>query len=159
MSVSKYVEDAIVKSSWVKKMSEEGAARKARFGQESIFDFSLGNPDLGAAFRAQGGIETLADDPPPRLGQHGHVPNAGFVKTRESVAAFLSGHIQSIFTPEDIVMTTGEGSALNVVFKTTLKGGRRCSSPDPALQNRIFISATIRLSQESCRQTRIFPSI
>ena len=34
------------KSSWIRKMFEEGARMKAEYGAESVCDFSLGNPDL-----------------------------------------------------------------------------------------------------------------
>jgi aspartate aminotransferase len=46
MSVSKKIQASIEKSSWIRKMFEEGIARKAKFGAENVFDFSLGNPNL-----------------------------------------------------------------------------------------------------------------
>ena len=33
------------KSSWIRKMFEEGAKMKAQYGDDNVFDFSLGNPD------------------------------------------------------------------------------------------------------------------
>ena len=42
------------KSSWIRKMFEEGAKMKAQYGADNVFDFSLGNPDV---------------PPPPRIYQ------------------------------------------------------------------------------------------
>ena len=41
MSISKKIRDSIERSSWIRKMFEEGDLRKARYGPENIFDFSL----------------------------------------------------------------------------------------------------------------------
>ncbi len=46
MSASKKIQASIEKSSWIRKMFEEGNLRKAKFGAENVFDFSLGNPNL-----------------------------------------------------------------------------------------------------------------
>ena len=46
MTISKRVETFITKSSWIRKMFEEGARLKSEHGAENVFDFSLGNPNL-----------------------------------------------------------------------------------------------------------------
>ena len=46
MALSKKMLDFAERSSWIRKMFEEGAKMKAEFGAENIFDFSLGNPDV-----------------------------------------------------------------------------------------------------------------
>ena len=46
MPASKKIQAAIEKSSFIRKMFEEGAKRKQQFGPENVFDFSLGNPNL-----------------------------------------------------------------------------------------------------------------
>ena len=46
MTVSKKIEGFIVKSSWIRKMFEEGIARVEKYGAANVFDFSLGNPNL-----------------------------------------------------------------------------------------------------------------
>ena len=33
-------------SSWIRKMFEEGVELKKKYGEENVFDFSLGNPNL-----------------------------------------------------------------------------------------------------------------
>ena len=46
MALAAKIQDAIERSSWIRKMFEEGARLKALHGGDKVFDFSLGNPDL-----------------------------------------------------------------------------------------------------------------
>ena len=46
MTIAKKIEEIMTKSSWIRKMFEEGARLKAEHGAENVFDFSLGNPNL-----------------------------------------------------------------------------------------------------------------
>ena len=129
MPVSKKIQDSIERSSWIRKMFEEGNARKAKFGEENVFDFSLGNPNLEPPARFKEVLKALAND--PKSGQHLYMPNNGFEDTREAVANYLSKHNRQNFSPDDIVMTTGAGGALNVVLKTILNPGEEVIIPTP----------------------------
>ncbi len=106
----------MTKSSWIRKMFEEGEERKARFGKKNVFDFSLGNPNLEPPSRFKEVIRELAADSTPGL--HGYMPNAGFFETRQAVADYLSRTTGPVFTAQDIIMTVGAGGGLNVVLKT-----------------------------------------
>ena len=44
--VAKKMQAFAEKSSWIRKMFEEGAKMKAEFGADKVFDFSIGNPDV-----------------------------------------------------------------------------------------------------------------
>ena len=46
MSISNYVRESIDKAAWIRGMFEEGAKLKQEFGEDNVFDFSIGNPDL-----------------------------------------------------------------------------------------------------------------
>lgn len=129
MPAAKKVEAAIERSSWIRKMFEEGHTRKAKFGPENVFDFSLGNPNLEPPIRFKEVLNELANDQRP--GQHAYMPNAGFVETRQIVADYLSKYNRQSFAPDDIVMTVGAGGALNVVLKTVLNPGEEVIIPSP----------------------------
>ena len=129
MPAAKKVEAAIERSSWIRKMFEEGNTRKAKFGPENVFDFSLGNPNLEPPVRFKEVLNELANDQRP--GQHAYMPNAGLVETRQIVADYLSKYNQQSFAPDDIVMTVGAGGALNVVLKTVLNPGEEVIIPSP----------------------------
>jgi len=44
MTVSERIKGMIEKASWVRRMFEEGANLKKRYGVENVFDLSIGNP-------------------------------------------------------------------------------------------------------------------
>ncbi|MEA2040254.1 MAG: pyridoxal phosphate-dependent aminotransferase [Thermodesulfobacteriota bacterium] len=129
MCLSKRVASSIEKSSWVRKMFEEGAARKAEFGPDNVFDFSLGNPNLDPPVSFKNALKKLASDDPP--GVHAYMPNAGFVETREAVSRYLSDTKDLSFGPDDIIMTVGAAGALNVVLKAILNPGEEVVIPAP----------------------------
>jgi aspartate aminotransferase len=129
MAVSRKIAASIEKSSWIRKMFEEGNARKARYGAENVFDFSLGNPNLEPPAEFKKTLIALANN--PQAGQHQYMPNAGFAKTRQAVADYLNSFNQARFNTEEIVMTVGAGGALNVVLKTLLNPGDDVIIPKP----------------------------
>ncbi len=129
MSVSKKIRGAIEKSSWIRKMFEEGARRKAKYGADQVFDFSLGNPNLEPPPKFRQVLEDLVRDPAP--GRHAYMSNAGLVETRQAVADYLNTFNRPRFSPDEIVMTVGAGGALNVVLKTILNPGEEVMIPKP----------------------------
>ncbi len=129
MAVSRKIQWSIEKSSWIRKMFEEGQERKAKFGAENVFDFSLGNPNLEPPYRFKQVLDELAKD--PSAGLHAYMPNAGFAETRQAVADYLNGFNRPTFTADEIVMTVGAGGGLNVVLKTLLDPGDEVIIPKP----------------------------
>jgi aspartate aminotransferase len=121
MPISDKVRESLEKSSWIRKMFEEGAKRRAEFGAENVFDFSLGNPNLEPPARLKEVLKDLAND--TSKGLHAYMPNAGLPDTRKSVADYLSKQESFSFTQDDIMMTVGAGGGLNVVLKTILNPG------------------------------------
>ena len=121
MPISDKIRESLGRSSWIRKMFEEGAKRRAEFGAESVFDFSLGNPNLEPPARLKETLKELAND--SSEGLHAYMPNAGLPDTRKSVADYLSKQESLSFTLDDILMTVGAGGGLNVVFKTILDPG------------------------------------
>jgi aspartate aminotransferase len=129
MTVSERIKTMIEKASWVRKMFEEGALRKKKFGAENVFDFSLGNPNLEPPAQFREILMQMASD--GSTGTHSYMPNAGYVETRQAVADYLSKFNQFSFTPNDIVMTAGAAGAINVVLKTILNHGDEVIIPAP----------------------------
>ncbi len=129
MSVSKKMQVSIDNSSWIRKMFTEGAKRKAKYGAENVFDFSIGNPNLDPPARFKQVLVEQAMDSSP--GVHAYMDNAGFNGVRQAVADHLSKHNRPDFTANDIVMTVGSGGGLNVVLKTILDPADEVIIPKP----------------------------
>jgi len=129
MAISKRVAANISRSSWIRKMFEEGARRKALYGADNVFDFSLGNPNLEPPAQFHEEIRRLMDDPAP--GRHGYMPNAGYPETRQAVAEHVNSYTKAQLNGEDVIMTAGAGGGLNVVLKTLLDPGDEVIIPRP----------------------------
>ncbi|MBT3310770.1 MAG: pyridoxal phosphate-dependent aminotransferase [Desulfobacterales bacterium] len=129
MTVSKYINTTITKSSWIRKMFEEGALLKAKYGVDNVFDFSLGNPNLKPPDKFKEALKEAACD--ISSGTHAYMPNNGYPHVRKSIAEYLSQEQQTELTENEIVITSGAAGALNVIFKTILNPGDEIICPAP----------------------------
>lgn len=121
MPIATKIAVAINRSSWIRKMFEEGARLRAVHGPEKVFDFTIGNPDVEPPPQFREEFRRLANDPVP--GMHRYMSNAGYDETRSAVAELLSETHGVPVTKEHVVMTCGAGGGLNVVLKTILNPG------------------------------------
>ena len=121
MGVSKKILDSMERGSWIRKMFEEGIALRQKYGEENVFDLSLGNPIMQPPPQFFDELRRIAEHPTP--GMHRYMPNAGLVETRAAVAEQLSKETGLAFTANEVLMTTGAGGALNVVMKTIMDPG------------------------------------
>ncbi len=121
MTVSIKVRNAIERSSWIRRMFEEGATLIAEYGADNIFDFTLGNPSVEppAAFHRE--LRRIVEN--PDIGMHRYMNNAGYEETRAAVARRLAEDSGAPVTSKHIIMTCGAGGALNVALKTILNPG------------------------------------
>ena len=118
MPIAEKVKGYMERSSWIRRMFEQGIELKSKLGPEKVFDFSLGNPNLEPPDEVRQAIlEAIADKRP---GKHAYMPNAGLRETREAVSAFLSREHGLAHSWEQVIMTCGAGGGLNVALKTNL---------------------------------------
>lgn len=121
MAISKKIENVLSASSWIRKMFEEGEKLRKIHGDDKVYDFTLGNPDVEPPERFREELRRLAENPIP--GMHRYMSNAGYPETRAAVAEVLAGQTNLPFRADHIVMAVGAGGALNVVLKTLLDEG------------------------------------
>ena len=129
MTIAKKIADIISRSSWIRKMFEEGAQLKAQYGAENVYDFSLGNPNLPPPEKFNQILqETVATC---GLGDHCYMPNTGYPMVCGSVAEFLSKEQETTVSEKEIIMTCGASGALNVALKALLDPGDEVLTPVP----------------------------
>jgi aspartate aminotransferase len=109
------------KSSWIRKMFEEGSKLKAAYGAENVCDFSLGNPDLPPPPKFSEVIRRVAADESP--GVHAYMANSGYLWVRTAIAARMSAEQEVSVQAADMLLTCGAAGGLNVVFKALLNPG------------------------------------
>jgi len=136
MAIANKMYNFMERSSWIRKMFEEGARLKAEYGAENVYDFSLGNPNLDPPdefFNAL--IEYVKEK---GYMKHGYMPNAGYPEVRKSVAGFLKGEQGVDINENGIIMTCGAGGGLNVVFKAILNPEDLVLCPSPFFVEYMF---------------------
>jgi aspartate aminotransferase len=121
MTVAIKVQNAIERSSWIRRMFEEGAALIAEFGAENVYDFTLGNPSVEPPEAFHRELRRIVDQ--PDLGMHRYMNNAGYEETRAAVAKNIAKYSGVPINSSHIIMTCGAGGALNVTLKTILNPG------------------------------------
>ncbi len=121
MPVSDNVNKRMKEGSWIRRMFEEGASLKKRYGEKSVFDLSLGNPIMEPPPEFNQELKKLVKKPIP--GMHRYMENAGYADTRAAIAVQLSHETGIKFCGNDIVMTCGAAGGINVVLKTILNPG------------------------------------
>ena len=121
MPISEYVSRSMEEGGWIRRMFEVGIALKAQYGEDKVFDLSLGNPVLEPPPAFHEELRRVAGA--PAAGMHRYMPNAGYPETRQAVADTLSGETGLAFGAGDIVMTCGAAGAANVTLRTILNPG------------------------------------
>jgi len=121
MTVSKKMQAFAEKSSWIRKMFEEGARMKAEYGAENVFDFSLGNPDVPPPKKFHKILKEIAHEIVP--GAHAYMPNGGYPHVRDALAAKLSEEQGVDLGMGDVLKTCGAAGGLNVIMKALLDPG------------------------------------
>jgi len=119
MAISEKVVGYMEKSSWIRKMFEEGIQLKKEFGEENVFDLSLGNPVMEPPEEVRKVLVECARDESPGL--HRYMPNAGFADVRAVIAESLSPECR--LSANDVVMVCGAAGGLNITLKTLLDPG------------------------------------
>ena len=121
MAIAQRVRQHMQASAWIRGMFEEGIRLKQQYGDDNVFDFSLGNPVLEPPPRFREALQEVVSNPRP--GMHRYMPNVGYAETRAAVAAQLAEETGLGWTEAHIVMVVGAAGGLNVVLKTLLDPG------------------------------------
>ncbi len=105
----------------VRKWFEEGIKLKKKFGEENVYDFSLGNPITDPPPQFYKLLKNTVNSPRP--GSHGYMVNSGYIETRAAIAHQLSKEAGIAFNENDIIMTVGAAGGLNAALKALLNPG------------------------------------
>ncbi|MCI8765316.1 MAG: pyridoxal phosphate-dependent aminotransferase [Lachnospiraceae bacterium] len=109
-------------NSVIRVMFEEGKRLAAIYGAENVYDFSLGNPNVPAPDEVKESILEILEEEESAF-VHGYMSNAGYEDVRETIADSLNARFGTSFGVNNILMTVGAASGLNVILKTVLEPG------------------------------------
>jgi aspartate aminotransferase len=130
MIVSRQIQKLIAdQEGWTRRMFEEGIKIKKLYGEENVYDFSLGNPDTEPPRELQKMVAgTLLN---PVKGMHRYMTNSGYEEVRNEVAGYLEETYGLPFTASHVFMTNGSAGGLNILLKSMLNRGDEVIVPTP----------------------------
>ncbi|MBS6600688.1 MAG: pyridoxal phosphate-dependent aminotransferase [Clostridium sp.] len=117
--ISNKMEKLVKNSSVIRAMFEEGKKLSAKYGEENVFDYSLGNPNVEPPKEIKQAIIDIINEEPQNL-VHGYMSNSGYEDVRENIAEFINKKNNVNLTKDNIVMTCGAAGGLNIILKTLL---------------------------------------
>lgn len=118
---NKKIVESLGKSSMIRAMFEEGARLRKLYGDDKVFDFSLGNPEVEPPVEVLDSLKKYVNS--EEQGLHKYMNNAGFPDVRQKVADYLNKKSGIDMTSEHIVMVCGAAAGLNVTLKALLNPG------------------------------------
>ena len=120
--ISEKMKPYLKNNSAIRAMFEEGKRLATLYGAENVYDFSLGNPNVPAPAQMKDAIIDILENEDPVV-VHGYMSNAGFPEVRKAIADNLNERFGTSFNENNLIMTVGAGSGLNVCLKTVLNPG------------------------------------
>ncbi len=110
------------KKSTIRTIFEFGRKRAAQVGEENIFDFSLGNPNVPTPeFVRDAAIDILQNFEPSAV--HGYTVAPGNPKVRQTLAESLNARFGTNFAGKNIFVTSGAAAAITICFKALAEPG------------------------------------
>ena len=106
----------------IRKMFEAGNELRKKYGNDKVYDFSLGNPDVPAPAAVKTALKDIAEkaDQPFALG---YMPNAGYPDCRAKLGEYLTRE-QGVPVPgSHVVATCGAAGGINAFFRAVLEPG------------------------------------
>ena len=130
MPIAGYIHDALSSSSMIRRMFEEGLQLKKQYGNDKVFDFSLGNPDIEPPQAFHDLFVKLAQE--DEKGSHGYMPNSGYSFVRDALAKKVNKEHNVKVDGSHIVMACGAAGGMNAVLKAI------CNQGDEVIVSRPF---------------------
>ena len=120
--ISEKLKPLVANNSTVRAMFEEGGKLKEKYGEENVFDFSIGNPNVPAPEEVKQAILDILEEE-DSLFVHGYMNNAGYDDVRQTLAEQINKEKGTSYSGKNLIMTVGAGSSLNVALKTVINRG------------------------------------
>lgn len=119
--ISDYINEAMQRSSWIRRMFEIGEELRRVYGRENVYDLTLGNPILEPPDKFFEVLATLSVN--TSSGRHRYMSNAGFEDVRKKVANYLTKKCILETEYKYVIMTVGVAGGMNIILKTLLNPG------------------------------------
>ena len=120
--VSEQMYELGTKKSTIRTIFEYGRKRAQEVGEENVYDFSIGNPNVPSPeFIKQALIDILNEMEPTAV--HGYTVAPGNPEVRETLAKSINKRFGTSFTGKNLFMTAGAAAAITITFKALSEPG------------------------------------
>ena len=120
--ISNKMKSLVNNSSTIRAMFEEGKRLSDIYGEENVFDYSIGNPNVEPPENIKTIISDILNKEKPNL-VHGYMNNSGYEDVRDDISSFLNKKNDLNLTRNNIIMTCGAAGGLNIILKSILNPG------------------------------------
>lgn len=117
--ISDKMQKLVSNSSLIRAMFEEGKKLSAIYGEQNVFDFSLGNPSVTPPDEIKQAILDILQNEDSNL-IHGYMNNSGYEDVRNTISKSINNRFKTKFNEQNIIMTVGAASGLNIILKTLI---------------------------------------
>lgn len=117
--ISDKMKNLVKNNSVIREMFEEGKRLAKICGKENVYDFSLGNPNVPAPKEVNEAIIKVLETEDSCF-IHGYMSNSGYEDVREKIAQNINKKFGTDFESNNLIMTVGAASGLNIVLKSIL---------------------------------------
>lgn len=117
--ISDKMKKLVSNNSTIRAMFEEGKKLSEIYGEENVFDYSIGNPNVEPPESIKKVITEIINSESPNL-IHGYMNNSGYEDVRDAISTFLNKKNDLNLTRNNIVMTCGAAGGLNIILKSLL---------------------------------------
>ena len=140
--ISKKMYELGSKKSTIRSIFEYGRARAKVVGEENIYDFSLGNPNVPTPkFITETMVDILQNEDPCSI--HGYTVAQGDPESRELLAKSLNKRFGTNFTGKNLFMTAGAAASITICFKALAEENDECITFAPYFpEYKCFVEST-----------------
>ena len=118
--ISKEMERNIKANGGIREAFNEARRQKALYGEENVFDLSIGNPSAPAPEKV---VEVLKELSEKKNLDHQYMCESGYEEVRNKVADWLNQKYKTSYGIQNIIMTNGVAGGLNMVLRALLNPG------------------------------------
>ena len=120
--ISNKMKAMVANSSTIRAMFEEGKRLSSIYGEDNVFDYSIGNPNVEPPNEIKDIIKKIINEEKPNT-VHGYMNNSGYEDVREAIAQNIKRKNNVELNYENIIMTCGAAGGLNIILKSLLNPG------------------------------------
>ena len=102
----------------IRELFAYGLQRKAEIGEDKVFDFSIGNPNVPAPAKVAKVMHELADMPPAEL--HAYSPSSGWDDAKAAIADNLNRRFGTDYAAKNLYLTMGAAACLSCCIKAAI---------------------------------------